>query len=81
LEALANPSALGLGPDGAPVGVVDVEHLAHGGADGVVEDDVVHVVERAGDVEEQLGAVPAPHGDDRVPALHLALDGHGRRGG
>jgi hypothetical protein len=81
LEALADPPALGLGPDGAAVGVADVELLAReavgGGVDGAVEDDVVHVVERAGDVEEQLGAVPAAHGDDGVPALGPALDGHG----
>lgn len=48
------------------------------GPDGGVEDDVVHVGERAHGVEQQLGAVPAGHLDDGVAALLPALDGHAR---
>mgnify|MGYP003702812067 CR=1 FL=1 len=51
--------------------------LVAGGVDGAVEHNVVHVGERADDIEEQLGAVAALHGDHRVAALHAALDGHG----
>jgi hypothetical protein len=45
-----------------------------------VEDDVLHVGERAHRVEEQTGSVPARHLDDDVAPLLPAVDGHPRRG-
>ncbi|BAT06419.1 Os08g0533450 [Oryza sativa Japonica Group] len=46
------------------------------GDDGAVEDDVLHVGERAHGVEQQLRAVAAPHVHEGVPALGAVDDLH-----